>query len=183
MDLKDVTGLAPTTIAKLREAGIKTAEQLALVDTKRRKIQGVTAEKLVEMRRAAQKSIFAKTASRLRHAASVASREARRGAESLEVLIRKGAEQALAAAKQAEAAASDALAHAQSAAADLAEQAALKAVNARRVAEQQIEALSHKLSSRGAKNPTVQKYWNLLQRAEGAAKAAAEKAVASAQVA
>lgn len=181
--MQEVRGLGSATITKLRHAGIKSVEQLALVDVQRRKVSGVTPEKLVAMRRAAQKTIFQKTASRLRHAANVATREARRRVETLEAVVRKGAERALAAAKEAEAAAAEALAHAQAAAADLAEQAALQAVNARRAAEAQMEALSHRISSRRAKRPLVRQYWALLQRAEEAAKAAAEKAIASAQAA
>lgn len=183
MELKEVRALGPTTITKLRSAGIKTVEQLALVDVRRRKVQGVTADKLVTLRRAAQKTIFQKTATRLRHAAEVATREARKGVETLEVLVRKAAEQALVAAKEAERAATEALGHAQSAAADLAEQAALQAVNARRAAQAQLESLAHRMETARAKRPLVKKYWELLERAEEAAKTAAEKAVHSAQVA
>ena len=183
MELNEVRALGPATITKLRSAGIKTVEQLALVDVRRRKVQGVTADKLVTLRRAAQKTIFQKTASRLRHAAEVATREARRGVGTLEVLVRKAAEQALAAAKEAERAAAEALAHAQSAAADLAEQAALQAVNARRAAQAQMESLSHRVGGSRSNRPLVKKYWELLQRAEEAAKTASEKAVHSAQVA
>lgn len=181
MDLKEIKGLGDPTIRKLNKSGVKSVEQLALIDTRRRKVPGMDSERVIKLRRMAQKAIFLNAAQQVRVAASIARSRVERGAKSVERAARTGAQKAVKAAKMAEASASAAIEHAEKKAVTLAKQAAEQAVQARLVATQQLEALRDKISADGKDPKTrVGKYFELLERAEKAAQAAADRAVEAA---
>jgi hypothetical protein len=181
LELKDIKGLGEPTIEKLNKAGVKTVEQLALIDTRRRKVQGVTADRVIKLRRMAQQTIFLTAASRVRSAAAGARRQVHKGAKSVEAAARNAAERAIEAAKLAEAAATAAITHAEKAATDLAHQAAEQAVQARLVATQQVSNIRKRLQAERKKpGSSVAKYFDLLERAEKAAQEAADRAVEAA---
>jgi nucleotidyltransferase/DNA polymerase involved in DNA repair len=177
LQLNEMKGLGTTTVEKLAKGGIKTVEQLALIDTRKAKITGMNLDKLVELRRQAQKAIFLSAAVRFSAMAKSARREASHSVEALERVAKSAAENALAAAKEAEAYATEALKHAEAAAIDLADYAAQQAQRAQQAAAKQLQSLSEKIAGAGVKSkPLVDKYVELLRRAEGAAAVAAKKA-------
>ena len=162
---------------KLTKGGIKTVEQLALIDTRKAKINGLNVEKIVELRREAQKAIFLSAAVKFSAMAKSAKREAGQSIEKMERVARAATENALAAAREAEAYAAEAFKHAEAAALDLADYAAQQAQRAQQAASKQLQVLSEKLAGASEKSkPIVDKYVELLRRAEGAASVAARKA-------
>jgi colicin import membrane protein len=181
LDLKEIKGIGDPTIKKLNKSGVKSVEQLALIDTRKRKVPGVDADRVIKLRRMAQKTIFLSAAERVRLAANIAKKRVEKGAKTVEHAARLAAERAVDAAKMAEASAAAAIAHAEKRAGDLAKQAAEQAVQARLVATQQLHALRERIAQ-DRKNPKskVAKYFELLERAEKAAQTAADKAVEAA---
>lgn len=170
-------GLATGTAQKLSKNGIKTIEQLALIDTRKAKINGLDLDQLITLRREAQKAIFLSAAVKFSALAKTAKREAAQGVDRLERVAKSAAENALAAAREAEAYASEAIKHAEAAAADLADYAAQQAQRAQRAAAKQLQSLSVKFADASEKSkPVVDKYIDLLRRAESAAATAAKRA-------
>lgn len=178
MELNQIRGLGTPTIQRLNKAGIRSVEQLALVDTRRKEIQGMSADKLIHWRKQAQRTIFQSAAKRFRTAARSAGRTVKRQAVHVETALREAVERTLAAAREAEAAAAEALRHAEGAAVELAERAAQKAARARETATQQFTDIQKRFSGNSAKRrrPKVDRYVDLLVRAERAARVAAESA-------
>lgn len=170
-------GLGTATVQKLTKSGIKTVEQLALIDTRKAKVTGLDIEKLVALRKEAQKAIFLSAAVKFSALAKSAKREASHGIEKLERIARTATENALAAAREAESYASEAFKHAEAAATDLADYAAQQAQRAQQAAAKQLQMLSEKIAGASDKSkPVVDKYIELLRRAEGAASVAAKRA-------
>lgn len=170
-------GLGTATAQKLAKSGIKTVEQLALIDTRSAKVTGMGVERLVELRREAQKAVFLSAAVKFSAMAKSAKREAAQSLGALERIARRATENAVAAAREAEAYAAEAFKHAEAAAADLADFAAQQAQRAQQAAAKQLQSLSEKIAGPGEKSkPIVDKYVDLLRRAESAAAVAARKA-------
>lgn len=181
MELKAIEGLGQPTITKLNKSGVRSVEQLALIDTRRKKIQGIDAERVVKLRRMAQQTIFKAAAVRVKGAAKAASKKVSRGAKELEAALARATESALEAARQAEASAAAAFHHAQQAATDLAKVAAENAVQARLVAEQQLDNIRRRLRKEKVSGRSrAGRYLKALERAGHVAREAADKAVAAA---
>jgi nucleotidyltransferase/DNA polymerase involved in DNA repair len=177
MQIAEMKGLGTATVEKLTKGGIKTVEQLALIDTRKAKISGMSGERIVELRREAQKAIFQNAAAKFSAIASSAKREAAQGLEALERLAKAATENAVAAAKEAESYATEALKHAEAAATDLADYAAQQALRAQAAATKQLQTLSARLGGASEKTkPLVDRYVHLLRQAEAAASSAAKKA-------
>lgn len=180
MDLKQVGGLRAQTIGRLNGAGIRTAEQLALVDLRRKHVQGIDEADLREMRKQAQRAIFQHAATRVSRVTRRAKGQVRKGMSDLERSAQAAAEAALRAVRRAERAAQEALDAAQAAASGLAQSASVKATTARRAAERQAAALRKKVGRSPAAKATLQRYVAVVTRAEAAAINAAERAKSAA---
>lgn len=136
------------------------------------------ADKLIHWRKQAQRAIFQNAAKRFRTAARTAGSTVKLQAANVESALRQAVQRSLEAAKEAEAAAAEALRYAEGAAVDLAERAAQKAARARDAASEQFSDIQKRFSGNSPKgrSPNVDRYVELLTRAERAAQVAAESA-------
>lgn len=182
MQLEDIKGLGSTTIQRLHKGGVRTVEELALIDTRKAHIAGMDRDRLADLRRSAQRAIFVSAAGKFRAIAATARREAEDTAQAIDRLAKQATKNAVMAAKEADLYAAEALHHAEAAAADLAEFAAQKARAAQGAAKAQLQSfLSKFVGETGDKRALVDKYSELLQRAEKAAATAAERAAEAAR--
>lgn len=94
MKLESIPGMAKPTADKLRRAGVASVEQLATLDTRSLRITGLTHEKIVALRRDAQRALFHSALERVEEMAEGAASKA-------EKLLREATEVAVAAAHEA----------------------------------------------------------------------------------
>lgn len=181
VDLKAIQGLGQPTIVKLNKAGVRTVEQLALIDTRRKTLQGIATDRVIKLRRMAQQTIFKAAAGRVKTVAKTATKRVQRGAKDLEAALERAAASAVDAARQAEASAAAAFHHAQRAAQDLAKIAAENAVQAKLVAEQQLDSIRQRLrKEKVSRRSRAGRFLRALERAGKVAQVAADKAVSAA---
>lgn len=207
MELKTVKGLSPKTRASLQRAGIKTAETLAVIDVRRKRVPGVPPAHLLTLRKSAQRAVYQQTSLRLkaltRRAKRLAARTGRsvrreakqvrrilrqteasvRGeAHQVELLIRDATVSVLLAAKTAQERAQQARNAAQDRATTLAKVAAEHAKEATRSAEREyLRILKQFQKTPAAKRASAQRYVDKAKYARDAAVAARDRAVSAAR--
>lgn len=138
MELEKVKTLDKPTINRLRAARLNTVEELALVDVRNRKVNGITSATLAQLRRDAQATIFQNAVQRV----SVVAGEAY---DALEDAIERASKATLEAARLAQARAKEAVAAARERTQALAHVAAVKTSEATRAAEKEYGRLRQQL--------------------------------------
>lgn len=170
MKLDTIQGLGKLTADRLRRAGVKTVEALALIDVRATKVKDLTEEQLRALRRKAQWTVFSESLKRLQSIADDA-------LDAIEGTLVEATWATIDAAKIAQERASEAIKAAQGRTRTLAAVAATKAKEAATVAEREYGKLEKQLrKAPAARRGPLKGYQQRARRAADAARAAGQSA-------